>query len=129
MVVSSLFLGISLTTAVVSRLYLHSYFLNDIWQLGVAITWSFKFVNHLNLFVLYFTDSLNDVISISRLFDYIQNCPIEKRTEDEKTKDKRINNVLRGTFKEIKSKNIDINERYTSLMRFDRDNIGGMVDP
>jgi hypothetical protein len=60
----------------------------------VAITWTFKLVNHLNSFVLYFTSTLNYVTSISRAYEYIDGIPTEFRIEDEEERTKRLDNIL-----------------------------------
>ena len=88
------FLLFALVTPLCIKVFFADFFLSNTWHLSVAITWSFKLVNHLNSFILYFTSTLNYVTSISRAYEYIDGIPTEFRIEDEDERTKRLDNIL-----------------------------------
>lgn len=103
LIFKSALLFMCLCSAIISKKVFPQYFFSEIWSIGVAVSWSFKIILHLNSFVIYFADSFSSVISVSRIFDYIENCPTEFRRESESSKDERIKTEVKKTFQHILS--------------------------
>lgn len=82
--------------ALVLKVTLPQYYFTKPWQLALGLTWSLKVVDHLDDFIRQFTQSVHLIISVGRIFNYINHdkeemAPVSKKGSGKGESDEKFN--------------------------------------
>lgn len=106
MLFNVLFVLVMLFLPVLTKHYLSKAFLVSDWIISLGVIWSFKILNNLNSAVIQFSITLNEVSSVSRAMEYIEDIPEEFRIEGERDRNKRHDALLKNSAQGSKSKQL-----------------------